>query len=953
MIVKRKTLLGCVLFAVASAIACANLPDVPANACGNRIVEPGEDCDSAGVDAKTACQTSGPLACLFDCSNGKTCPSGYSCGTDGACRQPAGRFRTGPVVAASPYALETADVDGDHVDDVLAYLPNVTTVFYGSPQGVGGNSFAINATASVPPGVGQLTTEQPAAADLAFALGLVSTWQGRPDKTLSPTAYPQIPLGNDNVVMIAGDFYQRRLSKRAQTIVESPGDEVVLAMDRLPGLGTPGLALVLSEEQLPVVFYQMPQDTSQLAGSVRVGNVIDGPLSPCDEIVLPFKGATSIDILSTCIAGTNLPAPAVKTIALDQTDPYVILQGAQLGYVNGDEHLDLVVGAVLKDGSEPAVLVGYGTGDGHFASRLDLLATPDDKVASAKDLFPVYPLAFGQLTSFGTLEAIPDLVTPGGILLRGLGLSAVGGGPVDGGGGGGGGLDDAGADVSIAAPTGVTWTEARVVDLNGDGRPDVVAASPQGLDVYLASARRGLFDLTAYALVGGAGNLVVGDFDGDLLPDVGCASAAQASSTGGDSFSILFGSGAGVLGPPQLMGRFQEIQQVVSATLAPTVFANADGIADVGIVSQAPDGTRSVSVLSGTSTRRLLSPFELSRPNLVDPSLGFIAGQGVSCVVGDFGATGHDGLAVVGEEDVLVAPPPARAFTRAVRLWSVPMTGEAQIDTTRVTASADPLETQKSDAKGNLPDADFVWPFAEGVAVDVDPLAAGAVPSDELVLLVPPVTHKNDTTTTTGNGKAIVARLDATGTFHVVSATDLGGGHDVEPVLFWRIKAFDVDGDGAKDVVFEYQDDKGVPHVRVVFNDRKGDLDVAHGVDLVVPSSGGPAGAPGLDGSLPSGPPGDGGASLPTFAVDFTAVALDADPGKSVVVATLHAMYAFKPAGRTFAAPVALTDYEGAALPGALALTSGDVNGDGVGDLVAEGLSGGVTPYYGVSREGR
>src|SRR5690348_14400093 len=105
------------LFAVVLA-ACTDVPAITSGVCGNHVLDPGEDCDQATGCTSTcriACDPDQAMTCTagFD---GVCCPTGFACGTDGACRAPGGKLSASDIT--EPFeALEftVADIDHDHI----------------------------------------------------------------------------------------------------------------------------------------------------------------------------------------------------------------------------------------------------------------------------------------------------------------------------------------------------------------------------------------------------------------------------------------------------------------------------------------------------------------------------------------------------------------------------------------------------------------------------------------------------------------------------------------------------------------------------------------------------------------------------------------------------------------------------------------------------------------------
>ncbi|HUA89847.1 MAG TPA: VCBS repeat-containing protein, partial [Steroidobacteraceae bacterium] len=153
----------------------------------------------------------------------------------------------------------------------------------------------------------------------------------------------------------------------------------------------------------------------------------------------------------------------------------------------------------------------------------------------------------------------------------------------------------------VKLPTGATTASVQVADLNGDGRPDIVAT---GYDVYgnngavyvfLQSAQGGTF-LSPVSYPAGAqpSSVKVADLNGDGRPDLVVADYGPgADGTGGPGASILLQStsAAGTFGAPALYPTYFGTIDVAVADL------NGDGKPDVVTASLGPYPTGAISVL--------------------------------------------------------------------------------------------------------------------------------------------------------------------------------------------------------------------------------------------------------------------------------------------------------------------------------------------------------------------
>ncbi len=191
------------------------------------------------------------------------------------------------------------------------------------------------------------------------------------------------------------------------------------------------------------------------------------------------------------------------------------------------------------------------------------------------------------------------------------------------------------------------WGGLVVGDLNGDGVPDVAGFRPGILEVALTTGR-GAFTVLNVPLTGSPGALSIGDFDGDLAPDLALLE--------GDTLVVFFSGRQGVPRDRVEMGTVESNSRMVRArTGRPPA---PDQIHDLVVVSPGP---AQVIAFEGDSGRRMLAPV----PN-----------RGVTSVValGDF--AGDEGLELLLLEDrpTMQGPQPAFRLLDGAALGGGPAT---------------------------------------------------------------------------------------------------------------------------------------------------------------------------------------------------------------------------------------------------------------------------------------
>jgi hypothetical protein len=157
------------------------------------------------------------------------------------------------------------------------------------------------------------------------------------------------------------------------------------------------------------------------------------------------------------------------------------------------------------------------------------------------------------------------------------------------------------------------WTSAAITDVDGDGRSELVAVSiaRDDVDVVRFSPVNGAPSVYRVDTARPAQFLVAGDLDGDFVTDVAVIEEAEA----GHGISVLYGDAGGVLGPPILMADFEGKLGAVRAPRRNGIALDQDGIDDLAIVvapTLAPSdpypAMLSAGFVYGGPSRRLVSP---------------------------------------------------------------------------------------------------------------------------------------------------------------------------------------------------------------------------------------------------------------------------------------------------------------------------------------------------------
>lgn len=760
---------------------CTSFPAIPSGTCGNGVVDVGEDCDSFPVSG-VACRppTAPSHACRLDCSAGGACPAGWGCGADDVCRQSSGAFvRQASPIAAGAWRIDTGDFDGDRRADLLSREP----IDPGGQSNVRLHFFDGNATLAktllVPPSLAwphvfDVNGDQ--RSDIVFtsfnvtSIGGVGTLLGQSDRTLSPVAYPTVTFATSARAIPVPDF--------------QPGAASFVFLVKDPFLGLIGTNLDGSTAKLTAT----PDGPDALAGELTTGRIFeDRGQFPCDEVLLAYPKATEVLLFPICKrSGADVVLnEGGAFVHVRLTAGATVDRGARFGDVNGDGHLDVMIGVV--EGSPPVRKTHVAYGDGTTQLRSDPKGPADGTAAifrlTTQQLGETYepelPLAVADVNG----DRVPDFVLPTYVL-----SSVRAGGAPD------GGAPDGGAPATsyfvAAQKARGAWTQAIIADFNANGFADVVAASSTTLDVdFYNGTGLGIFSHFSLATNGPVSHVAAGDLDGDFLPDI----ALSQTVTGGDELAIAYGRAAAPPDAPAFVGRFERIVETFA-------FNSGRPLDDLAVLSRPLDTkaapSSAFSVLAGTGDREPLALFSLTKPR-VNTGLPFNA------VPGRFRNDGSVDIVAFAED----------SDGAAHRLWFMKSVG--------------------------------------GIVAGGTPQFLPAIDGPKLSDLVQPILSTPDT-----SGVTVLSAqgdLDGDGTPELVVFTPLGPGfdgarseltiakaHPGDPVPFevrdpiaidtqatqeGQLALFDVDGDGALDIVLLTGADGGGA-LTVYFNDHAGQFDV-------------------------------------------------------------------------------------------------------------------------------
>ena len=572
---------------VAGALAaCHDLPDL--GTCGNGVAEEanGEACDEGGET--TTCAATCELRCTSSAATASYVPVGtdaagdavfcpdarYHCGTDGICRAPAGKFA--PLGTAQPFdvggAPVLADVDSDGLADLVGTSATNLYVRFSSANGAP---------------LGDLVVQDAPSSDAPYAIFDLHPGVTDPDvpdimiavptegvallKSDGASFVPQLDLS----IPVAGDALG--------FVVRDPdpalGDVVVVAQGRspTPSIGVQRVAVGVPGQPPDVIEQDLPACVGAAGAAWRTVAIKAAPdrrsfviVTQRESVAQPAAQPWHVCRYTQAGAGWTLAdfelaPPTPSSVAIANLD--------------GDPCLELVVRSDAAPG----------------------LGMIDAAGAACGFVPAVVPVPFAG-TGAALLGA--GQVVPGGldelVLANGVYRTCSGGADC--------GASPAGTFVRAAAPTQVPWNAAAVVDLNGDGALDVVAARAGEADVDVVRGG-GAPNVYRANTAEPVANLVAGDFDGDRLGDV----AMVESTPPGDRISVLFGTQESIVGTPRPMSSFGgrlRLDRVGEIHWIPSR-RGSDGIDDLLVVDLQPDpvtGMPAAGLVVGDAARLMTTP---------------------------------------------------------------------------------------------------------------------------------------------------------------------------------------------------------------------------------------------------------------------------------------------------------------------------------------------------------
>ncbi|MEM7152475.1 MAG: VCBS repeat-containing protein [Myxococcota bacterium] len=586
--------------------------------CGNGIVEPsaGEDCEPLQDPAACGAAGSGASACRFICT-AQSCPSGFRCGNDAICRQPCLGFEGEP--ACNPFEVLSEDVSEaaiaqvSVVDVVGDARPEIIAVEYDDAQGLDAQVQVYRVEPDeIVTGESAMVGEFPGVVRLSSGgvHYLVAQRDALPLAPAEATASQRQAI----LSVLEPDLGFREVIIQGPTVVD-PGPLRLASYapsDELPGESVEPLLFGFGEDQV----WQPEASAVEPAAAGHPDDLLGPSIGqPFDADQAAAAGALASQVCPVMVYGyrgqTQLFAenPCEDLVATWTALPLLLPElpadtrlgdGLVVGDANGDGLDDL---AITTDAGR--IHVAYGVGDGSFhsvASELPLEGGDgrfDDGVGFASELgTSLGVIAVGDFNG----DARPDFLTRSTWIRS---CTTEGCGTCD--------VEGYRCELGASSAPAYSGTAASVADYDGDGEIELAVLAREADDPLFPADQWGgvppspgdlviidrpgseQWSARVIPMVGAPRLLASGDLDGDGADEVMLA----RSTEGGDELHVTYGE----TGEVESLGG---LGLIVDAHVVA-------GTRTLAVVSEGSEGQgRRLTRLTATHERQLRSTVKLA-----------------------------------------------------------------------------------------------------------------------------------------------------------------------------------------------------------------------------------------------------------------------------------------------------------------------------------------------------
>ncbi|MFO0615340.1 MAG: VCBS repeat-containing protein [Polyangiaceae bacterium] len=623
--------------------ACKTLEDLNVNVCGNRVLDQGEDCDRAdelvvkrdGATDTYKCIAAGEVdACHYAVCETcvEECPDGFRAGLDDACHRPSAVFvetLSVPFTGIEPHVI---DIDNDKRNDILINAHDREQIAF-MGDGFIRSTYAIRKALASSPTIGEVGV-RPDTPDILLPTGPgnldgFAVFAGVDNAPPEAFTFPAYSLGNGFRVIPASaelfgepahaDVFTAGLllncaDNAPDGICEAPPHGLGAKLLGAQPLVFPGADPVIATTDMNLG--EPFADPAKPLVDVEFRHDHHAMGQPCTDTLVGFVGATPdrLRLLSPCDPRDPLMTPDGRKIEL--------LKPRNLSFPPMLATCKLLS---LKTGADPA------TGYGEVFANFDC-GKPTDKPKKTLVARLVFDASAVPAASF--VEACPGCVLPALPCSADDARTLIGVGDMN----GDGFLDYAASDgiflggpmagiqvISQTMPyqtptTPCGWTGGLMNDVNDDGLADLVAipAADAGITVVLGSKNSILPSMTLGTDVK-VSHVLAADFDGDGPRDIAVALDSFATESceaqRPADIALFFGRKSGFPEDAQIIGHVDGLKQFDGGVLyKDSTGVASDAFADLAAISSPKSGgcvKDQGALFSGSPDRTIVTPYNM------------------------------------------------------------------------------------------------------------------------------------------------------------------------------------------------------------------------------------------------------------------------------------------------------------------------------------------------------